>query len=155
MIARLTGTLALKTTSQLIIDVGGVGYQVLAPLSTFYQLPETGHKVELIVHTHVSDSAIQLYGFLTDNEKSLFTLLLGVSGIGPKLALNVLSGIEAPDLVRALASGDHPRIQAVPGVGKKTAQRMVVELKEKAALLGWAGPDLEEPLPEGERKTAA
>ena len=138
MIARLRGLLASKQAEQLVIDVGGVGYRVMAPLSTFYLLPEAGTEVELAIHTHVSDSALDLYGFLSEREKSLFKLLLGVSGIGPRLALNVLSGIEAPDLVRALASGDQFRITAVPGVGKKTAQRMIVELKDKVTALHWA-----------------
>ncbi len=138
MIARLRGILAEKQADQVILDVHGVGYRVMTPLSTFYQLPEPGREVELAIHTHVSDSALDLYGFLSTQEKSTFTLLLSVSGIGPKLALGALSGIEAPDLLKALAAGDLVRLTAIPGVGKKTAQRMVVELKDKAVSLGWA-----------------
>jgi len=148
MIARLRGLLAAKQAEQLIIDVNGVGYRVMVPLSTFYQLPEAGTEVELAIHTHVSDSALDLYGFLSEREKSLFRLLLNVSGIGPRLALNVLSGIEAPDLVRALASGDLVRLTAVPGVGNKTAQRMIVELKDKVTALHWAAQAIGRP---GER----
>ena len=138
MIARLRGILAEKQADQIILDVNGVGYRVMTPLSTFYQLPEPGREVELAIHTHVSDSALDLYGFLSVQEKSTFTLLLSVSGIGPRLALGALSGIEAPDLLKALAAGDLVRLTAIPGVGKKTAQRMVVELKDKAVSLGWA-----------------
>ena len=138
MIARLRGILAEKQADQIILDVNGVGYRVMTPLSTFYQLPEPGREVELAIHTHVSDSALDLYGFLSVQEKSTFTLLLSVSGIGPRLALGALSGIEAPDLLKALAAGDLVRLTAIPGVGKKTAQRMVVELKDKAVALGWA-----------------
>lgn len=138
MIARLSGRLTFKQPGQLIIDVGGVGYRVFCPLSTFYELPRAGEPVELLIRTQVSSEAIHLYAFKTGREKELFELLLNVSGIGPKLALNILSGIQAPDLVRALAQGDSLRLRAIPGVGKKTAERMVVELKDRAA--GLAGP---------------
>jgi Holliday junction DNA helicase RuvA len=122
-----------------------VGYRVLAPLSTFYRLPEADGEVELLIHAHMSDSALALYGFATEEEKEIFGLLLGVSGVGPKLALNVLSGIEAAELIRALAGGDQNRLCAVPGIGKKTAQRLIVELKDKAAGLGWAYPAAQGP----------
>ena len=142
MIARLRGILAEKQADQLILDVNGVGYRVMTPLSTFYQLPEPGREIELSIHTHVSESALDLYGFLTNQEKATFTLLLNVSGIGPRLALGALSGMEAPELLKALAAGDLLRLTSIPGVGKKTAQRMIVELKDKAVALGWssAGP---------------
>ena len=138
MIARLRGILAEKQADQLIVDVNGVGYRVMTTLSTFYRLPDSGSEVELIIHTHVGESALDLYGFLTDQEKATFTLLLGVSGIGPKLALGALSGIEAPDLLKALAAGDLHSLTAIPGIGKKTAQRMIVDLKDKAVSLGWS-----------------
>ena len=137
MIARLKGTLAVKHPDHLVVDVGGVGYRVFTPLSTFYDLPPDGRPVELIIHTHVSNDAINLFGFVTEREKQLFELLLGVSGIGPRLALNILSGIQAPDLAQALARSDRGRLQAIPGVGKKTAERMIVELAEKAVGLAW------------------
>lgn len=138
MIARLRGILADKQVEQLILDVNGVGYRVMTTLSTFYRLPENGCEIELTIHTHVNDSALALYGFLTAQEKSTFTLLLSVSGIGPKLALGALSGIEAPELLKALAGGDLLSLTAIPGIGKKTAQRMILELKDKAISLGWS-----------------
>jgi len=143
MIARLKGTLAVKQPDHLVIEVGGVGYRVFTPLSTYYDLPPDGRPVELTIHTHVSSEAINLYGFASESEKQLFELLLAVSGIGPRLALNILSGIQAPDLAQALAQSDRGRLQAIPGVGKKTAERMIVELSEKAVGLAWvreAGP---------------
>ncbi len=157
MIARLRGILAEKQADQLILDVNGVGYRVMTTLSTFYQLPEPGREVELTIHTHVSDSALDLYGFLTTQEKATFTLLLGVSGIGPRLALGALSGIEAPELLKALAAGDLLRLTSIPGVGKKTAQRMILELKDKAISLGWstAGPAAGSGGPEDETREDA
>ncbi len=143
MIARLTGNLASKEPNRLIIDVGGVGYQVFVPLSTFYALPETGRQVSLTIHTHVTGDSISLYGFATSREQALFELLIGVSRIGPKLATNILSGIQPVELARALAQGDAVRLTAIPGVGKKAAERMIVELKDKAAALAW--PDGETP----------
>jgi len=137
MIARLKGTLAVKHPDHLVVDVGGVGYRVFTPLSTYYDLPPPGQPVELIIHTHVSDNAINLFGFISEREKQLFELLLGVSGIGPRLALNILSGIQAPNLAQALAQRDRGRLQAIPGVGKKTAERMIVELADKAVGLAW------------------
>lgn len=139
MIARLRGILAIKEPDQVVVDVNGVGYQVIVPLTSLAQLPEVDHEVTLVIHTHVSDSAFQLYGFLTEREKELFGLLLTVSGIGPKLAVTVLSGMDAATLAGALAAEDVKRITATPGVGKKTAQRMIVELKDKAAKLGLSG----------------
>ena len=137
MIARLKGTLAVKQPDHLVVDVGGVGYRVFTPLSTYYDLPPPDQPVELIIHTHVNSDAINLFGFVSEREKQLFELLLGVSGIGPRLALNILSGIQAPDLAQALAQSDRGRLQAIPGVGKKTAERMIVELADKAVGLAW------------------
>src|SRR5512142_1278895 len=133
MIGRLTGRLASKAPDQVLLDVGGVGYQVHIPLSTFYELPETEAPASLWIPTHVREDALALYGFLTERERSLFLLLLGVAGIGPKVALTVLSGIPPAELASALRNQDVRRLVAIPGVGKKTAERMVLELAEKAA----------------------
>jgi len=131
MIARLHGVLLEKTPEQLIVDVGGVGYQVLVSLQTFYHLPGVEEQVSLLIHTHTREDTLQLYGFLEEKEKSYFLLLRSVSGIGPKLALNILSGIPVDELEAALHARDVTRLVAAPGVGKKTAERMVVELQEK------------------------
>ena len=130
MIALLRGTLAYKSSDHVIIDVGGVGYRLFIPLSTFYSLPETGD-VSLFTHTHVREDALLLYGFLSMEEKELFGILISISGIGPKLAINILSHIPARDLKRAIASGDIKRLSSLPGIGKKTAERLVLELKDK------------------------
>ena len=135
MIASLNGTIAYRSIDHVIVDVGGVGYRLLIPLSTFYALPESG-TVRFLVHTHVREDAILLYGFLSSVEKDLFGLLISVSGIGPKVALNILSHIPAPTLLAALAEGDAKRLTALPGVGKKTAERLVLELREKVGKLG-------------------
>jgi len=113
------------------VDVGGVGYRVAIPLSTFYRLGEPGGEVTLLTHTHVREDALALFGFLTAAEQALFERLIAVSGVGPKLALSILSGIEAPDLVAALRASDVARLTRIPGVGKKTAERLVLELKDK------------------------
>ncbi|MBE0596027.1 MAG: Holliday junction branch migration protein RuvA [Desulfuromonadales bacterium] len=134
MIALLTGTIAYRSIDHLIVDVGGVGYRVTIPLSTFYALPGTG-MVRLQVYTQVKEDAIHLYGFLTAEEKELFTLLISVSGVGPKLAVNILSNIPAADLQSALAQGNLARLAAVPGIGKKTAERLVLELRDKVQRL--------------------
>ncbi len=131
MIASLTGTLKRKATDHLIIDVSGVGYQVQSPLSTYYNLPEAGTEVALHIHTHVREDAIALFGFLTENEKDVFLLLLGVSGIGPKLALAILSSLSVEDIVSAIQSAEDSKLCSIPGIGKKTAARMVLELKDK------------------------
>ena len=133
MIGRLTGRLAAKAPDQILLDVAGVGYLVHIPLSTFYELPEVEKPASLWIHTHVREDALSLFGFLTERERSLFLLLLGVAGIGPKVALTVLSGIPPSELVAALRKQDVRRLVAVPGVGKKTAERMVLELTEKVA----------------------
>jgi len=131
MIAQLTGEIAYRSIDHLIVDVGGVGYRLLIPLSTFYALPETG-QVRLQVYTHVKEDAIQLFGFLTPAEKEMFVLLIGISGVGPKLAVNILSNIPAEQLRETLAHGDAKQLSAVPGIGKKTAERLVLELQDKA-----------------------
>lgn len=133
MIGRLTGRLATKAPDQILLDVAGVGYLVHIPLSTFYELPDVEKPASLWIHTHVREDALSLFGFLTERERSLFLLLLGVAGIGPKVALTVLSGIPPSELVAALRKQDVRRLVAVPGVGKKTAERMVLELTEKVA----------------------
>jgi len=135
MIALLKGQIACKSIDHLVIEVGGVGYRLLIPLSTFYALPEEG-EVRLHVHTHVREDAIHLYGFLTVEEKEMFTILLSVSGVGPRLATSILSHIPACELKNALANGDVKRLSSLPGIGKKTAERLVLELKEKVSRLG-------------------
>lgn len=137
MIALLTGKLAYKSIDHLIIDVGGVGYRVRIPLSSFYVLPEAG-EVQLHIFTYVKEDAIHLYGFLTAVEKELFILLLSVSGVGPKLAVNILSNIPAADLRAALSQGNDKRLAAIPGIGKKTADRLILELREKVGKLAAA-----------------
>jgi holliday junction DNA helicase RuvA len=131
VIARLKGTLVEKTPTRLIIDVAGVGYDVLVPLSTFYGIGEAGADVTLRVHTHVREDVIALYGFGSAIEQDLFERLIGISGIGPKLALAVLSGIDAGELVRAIRSQDVARLTKIPGIGKKTAERIGLELKDR------------------------
>ncbi len=131
MIARLCGTIFEKHPNRLIVDVGGVGYDVSVPLSTFYGLGDPGSRIALRIHTHVREDALLLYGFATALEQDVFERLIGVSGIGPKVALAVLSGIEPPDLVRAIQRGDLARLTAIPGVGKKTAERIVVDLRDR------------------------
>ena len=131
MIAHLSGALLDKQVQRLVIDVGGVGYEVFVPLSTFYGLGDAGAPVALRIHTHVRDSAIQLFGFATALEISLFERLIAVSGIGPKVALAVLSGIEPADLVHAVRQADLGRLTRIPGIGRKTAERLIVELKDR------------------------
>ena len=131
MIAQISGKLAQKLPGEVVIDVGGIGYLVLIPLNVFYHLPDIGAPMSLQIHTHVREDALQLFGFRDAAEKQVFLLLMGVSGIGPKLALNILSGIPAEDLARALRNGDQVRLVSIPGVGRKLAERMIVELKDK------------------------
>ncbi len=132
MIGSISGILDVKAPGEIMVDVGGVGYQIFIPLSVFYRLPEPGEKVRLYIHTHLREDALQLFGFLEPEEKQVFLLLNSVAGIGPKLAVTILSGIPADDLARALKEGDQARLQSIPGVGKKLAERMVVELRDKA-----------------------
>jgi Holliday junction DNA helicase RuvA len=131
MIAFLKGSLVEKTASRLIVDVNGVGYDVLVPLSTFYVVGEAGAAIALRIHTHVREDTIALYGFATRAEQDLFERLIAINGVGPKLALAVLSGIEPAELVRAVRSQDVARLTAIPGVGKKTAERIGLELKDR------------------------
>ncbi|MCL4401525.1 MAG: Holliday junction branch migration protein RuvA [Acidobacteria bacterium] len=131
MIALLRGTLLEKHPNQAIVDVGGVGYDVTIPVSTFSKLPDSGTEVRLRIHTHVREDALALYGFLSADEKMLFEKLIGVSGIGPKLAVTVLSGMLAADLLGAIRRGETERLVRIPGVGKKTAERMILELRDK------------------------
>jgi len=131
MIAFLRGSLLEKHPNQVIVETGGVGYDVVIPVSTFSALGETGREVRLRIHTHVREDALQLFGFLTAEEKAVFERLISVSGIGPKLAITVLSGLATPDLVSAIREGRVEQLVRIPGVGKKTAERMVLELKDK------------------------
>lgn len=133
MIALLAGRVAFKAPTHLTLDVQGVGYEVFIPLSTYYVLPDLHESVTLSVHTHVREDAIQLFGFLTAAEKESFLLLTAVSGIGPKLALSILSTLPVPDLMSSILAGDVEKLATVPGIGKKSAARIVLELKEKAA----------------------
>ena len=131
MIAVLKGSIAEKTPSRVIVDVAGVGYDVLVPLSTFYVLGEPGAAVTLRIHTHVREDIIALYGFMTRLEQDLFERLIAISGVGPKLALAVLSGIEPAELIRAIRTQDVARLTRIPGIGKKTAERIGLELKDR------------------------
>jgi Holliday junction DNA helicase RuvA len=136
MIALLTGRIASRTPEAVILDVNGVGYRVQIPFSTFFALPEDGTLLSLNIHTHVKEDAINLYGFLTPEEKQFFQLLLTVSGVGPKLAKDILSNIQPEELAAALARGDINRLSAIPGIGRKTSERLILELKEKVIKLG-------------------
>ena len=141
MIAVLRGSIAEKSPSRVVVDVGGVGYDVLVPLSTFYVLGEPGAAVTLRIHTHVREDLIALYGFITRLEQDLFERLIAINGVGPKLALAVLSGIEPAELIRAVRTQDVARLTRIPGVGKKTAERIGLELKDRLpAALQTAGP---------------
>jgi Holliday junction DNA helicase RuvA len=131
VIAYLRGRILEKHPTRIVVDVGGVGYDVAVPLSTFYGLGEAGDEIALRVHTHVREDALSLFGFATALELDLFNRLIGINGIGPKLALAVLSGIEPAGLVAAIERGDLARLTAIPGVGKKTAERIVLELKDR------------------------
>jgi Holliday junction DNA helicase RuvA len=148
MIAHLRGRLLEKHPNRVIVDVQGVGYEAQVPLSTFYDLAEPGTEVSLRIHTHVREDALALYGFATLLELQLFERLISVSGIGPKLALAVLSGIEPNDLITAVKLGDVARLTAIPGVGKKTAERIGLELKDKMA--AFAPPPSAAGVPAGE-----
>ncbi len=138
MIAQLRGVLAEKHPNQAVVDVQGVGYDVVIPVSTFSHLPDAGAQVMLRIHTHVREDAIALFGFLTAEEKALFEKLISVSGVGPKLAITVLSGLATADLVLAIRSGQLERLVKIPGIGKKTAERLVLELRDKLEGIGGA-----------------
>lgn len=145
MIARLSGLLVEVSTDRALLDVGGVGYELAIPLGTFTVLPPAGERAVLQVHTHVREDAIQLFGFATAQEKYVFEKLLSVSGIGPKVALTVLSGLPLPELVAAIATQNARRLSAIPGIGKKLAERLGLELKEKMAALGAVSARSERP----------
>jgi len=132
MIAHLSGLLFRKTTQSVIIEANGVGYEVFVPLSTFYTLPEKAERVSLHIYTHVREDVLVLFGFQTKLEKKLFLMLISVSGIGPKLGANILSGIGPQELLEKIAGGDAIGLQAIPGVGKKTSERIALELKDRA-----------------------
>ena len=132
MIAHINGLIFKKTTQSVIIEANGIGYEVFVPLSTFYTLPEKDEQVNLHIYTHVREDALILFGFKTKLEKDLFLMLIAVSGIGPKLGTNILSGIGPQELLEAIARGDALRLQAIPGVGKKTSERIALELKDRA-----------------------
>ncbi|HUX07616.1 MAG TPA: Holliday junction branch migration protein RuvA [Acidobacteriota bacterium] len=131
MIGYLRGRLLSKEPTQAIVEVAGVGYQVMIPLNVFYMLGEEGTETELHIHTHVRDDAIELFGFPTTGERSLFRRLIGISGVGPKLALAIIGGTGPADLLNAIDEGDYARIVQIPGIGKKTAERLVLELRDK------------------------
>jgi Holliday junction DNA helicase RuvA len=140
MIALLTGRVVEKIPSRVIVDVNGVGYDVLVPLSTYYVLGDAGAPVTLRVHTHVREDVIALYGFATALEQDLFGRLIAINGVGPKLALAVLSGIEPAELIRAVRAQDVGRLTKIPGVGKKTAERIGLELKDRLPATAAGGP---------------
>ncbi len=135
MIAFLRGRVLDKQPNKITVDVQGVGYEVHVPLSTYYDVGEEGMEIALRVHTHVREESLQLFGFLTSLEQQLFERLIGISGIGPKLAIAVLSGIDSAELVGAVQRGDVARLTSVPGIGRKTAERIVLELKDRLATL--------------------
>ena len=135
MIASMKGVLSHKSIENIIVDVHGIGCSIVVPLSTFYKLPDTGSQVNLVIHTHIAQDAVRLFGFLDHREKDIFQLLISVSGIGPRLAINILSGISPEDLSGAISDGDLVRLVGIPGVGKKTAERMIFELKDKSTKL--------------------
>jgi Holliday junction DNA helicase RuvA len=144
MIAHLSGTLLSKQATSVILDVGGVGYEVTIPVSTFYELQEEGSTVKLRIYTHVREDALQLYGFKTARERELFMRLISVSGIGPKLGITLLSGMSADEMIASIRTNNLARLTLIPGVGRKTAERLVMELRDKVASLSSA--ELEEEL---------
>jgi len=144
MIAHLSGTLLSKEPNSVIVEVGGVGYEVTIPISTFYDLEEPGSNVKLRIYTHVREDALQLYGFKTLRERELFMRLISVSGIGPKLGITLLSGMSADEMIASIRTNNLARLTLIPGVGRKTAERLVMELRDKVASLSSA--ELEEEL---------
>jgi len=144
MIAHLSGTLLSKQATSVIVEVAGVGYEVNIPLSTFYDLEEPGSNVQLRIYTHVREDALQLYGFKTARERELFLRLISVSGIGPKLGITLLSGMSADEMIASIRTNNLARLTLIPGVGRKTAERLVIELRDKVASL--SSPELEEEL---------
>jgi len=146
MIAHLHGILAAKTVERVVVDVHGVGYQVVVPLSTYYALPDLQETVTLLTTMYVREDTLRLYGFATPEEQEVFELLIGVSSVGPRLALNMLSSLAAADLRQAIAQAETRRLQAIPGVGRKTAERVVLELQEKMAASGLAAVGQHQPV---------
>src|ERR1700730_9657954 len=157
MIAHLSGTLLSKQATSAIVDVAGVGYEVAIPLSTFYELGETGSPVQLRVYTHVREDVLQLFGFKTARERELFLQLISVNGVGPGLAIKLLSGMNADEMIACIRTNNLARLLSIPGVGRKTAERLVVDLRDKIAALsslaleeeftarsGTAGPETSE-----------
>lgn len=147
MIGRLRGLLALKQPPRLLIDVGGVGYEVEAPMTTFYKLPAIGEEIHLFTHLVVREDAHLLFGFASEQERHLFRTLIKVSGVGAKMALTILSGIEADEFALCIREGDSARLVKLPGVGKKTAERLVVEMRDR--LKDWETPSGKAPAPRG------
>jgi len=150
MIALINGKIARKEISNVIVDANGVGYRIFIPLTTFFELPQEGEQFLLHVHTQVKQDAINLFGFYTVQERELFQLMISVSGIGPKIAMNILSGITARELLKALSAGDVAKLVGTPGVGRKMAERLILELKEKVIKKMM----VEEAPAEGERELA-
>jgi len=144
MIAHLSGTLLSKQATSVILDVGGVGYEITIPVSTFYELEDAGAQIQLRIYTHVREDALQLYGFKTARERELFMRLISVSGIGPKLGITLLSGMSADEMIASIRTNNLGRLTLIPGVGRKTAERLVIELRDKVAAL--SSPQLEEEL---------
>ena len=132
MIALISGKIVYKGISHVVIDAHGVGYRIFIPLTTFYELPEAGQIITLHVHTHVKQDAINLFGFYTVQERDLFQLMLSVSGIGPKMSMNILSGISVQEMLRAISSGDVRKLISIPGLGKKLAERLILGVKGKS-----------------------
>ena len=141
MIAYLTGKLLEKQATSVIVDVGGVGYEVTIPLSTFYELGEVGAEVALRIYTHVREDALQLFGFKTSRERELYLKLISVQGIGAKSGISMLSGMSADEIVTAIRQNNYARLTSIPGVGRKTAERLVIELRDKMASLSGPAPD--------------
>jgi Holliday junction DNA helicase RuvA len=141
MIAHLSGTLISKQATNVILDVGGVGYEVTIPLSTFYEMEDTGANVQLRIYTHVREDTLQLYGFRTVREREVFLRLISVSGIGPRLGITMLSGMSADEIIASIRSNNLVRLTSIPGVGKKTAERVVVELRDKINSLAASGAE--------------
>jgi Holliday junction DNA helicase RuvA len=135
MIAHLSGTLLAKQATSVILDVGGVGYEVIIPLSTFYEMEEPGARVSLRIYTYVREDTLQLYGFKTARERELFLRLISVNGVGPKLAIAMLSSLTADEIIMAIRTNNLARLTSVPGVGRKTAERLIIELRDKVATL--------------------
>ena len=157
MIARLSGILADKSPAGLLVDVHGVGYRVLVSLNAFARLPSEGASIELPIHTHMRESSLELFGFVDQAEKAMFLQLLAVSGVGPRMALTILSGLPTEDLAAALAEGNARRLVAIPGIGKRMAERLVVELQDKVKAGGFAAASAAPPadsVTEGEAVSA-